>query len=91
MPVATMAVGAVAVASAVLMILELSNPYSGVFGLARAARTGAGHHGQGVTRRFLKSASRLTPPPGGRNQNEGDGHGVIAVNSRPSCWGPPRA
>ena len=31
MPVITLAVGAIAVASAVLLILDLSNPYSGVF------------------------------------------------------------
>ena len=50
--VITLAVGSIAVASAVLLILDLSNPYSGiVLRFAGAVGAGAGGHGQGVTRK----------------------------------------
>ena len=47
--VIALAVGSIAVASAVLLILELSTPYSGrVSRFARAIGAGAGGHGEGV-------------------------------------------
>ena len=49
MSIAVGAVGAIAIASAVYLILDLSNPYSGPFrASSAAARAGAGDHGQGV-------------------------------------------
>ena len=49
MSIAAGVVGAIAVASAVYLILDLSDPYSGLFRTSpAAARAGAGGHGQRV-------------------------------------------
>jgi hypothetical protein len=48
-------VGAIAVASAVCPILDLSAPYSDLSGVVRAARTGARGHGKRVKPVFADS------------------------------------
>ena len=67
--VVTLAVGSIAVASAVLLILDLSSPYAGIVPrLARALGAGACGHGQGVRLDGLKAPCPDSSPRSGRER-----------------------